>query len=149
MPLSLPGHPHPNKEFNLVSMDPLNDLPSQQASDTLFSQLSRAQYLIIDTTQAMRTVPHLPWRYPVQIRYYDLLNNGQLGFNLVLKSTSYPRLFGINFPDDGGLVDLSFMDSSHPPIYVFKKDRALTKADWSALFTDAVKQPSVASRYAP
>jgi MFS family permease len=149
MPLSLPGHPHPNKEYNLVSMDPLNDLPSEQAADALFSELSQAQYLIIDTTQAMRTVPHLPWRYPVQIRYYDLLNGGQLGFSLALKSTSYPSLLGLTFPDDGGWVDLSFMDSSHPPIYVLKKDRAITKEEWSALFADAVKQPSVASRYAP
>ncbi len=106
-------------------------------------------YVILDATQALSTVPRLPWRYPVQIRYYDLLLRGQLGFSVALHATSYPRIGDLKFPDDGGWVDLSFMDSSHPPIWILKKERDLSYEEWSALFAEAVKQPSVASRQRP
>ena len=149
MPLALPGYAERRKEYTFVSMDPLADLPSQQAADTLRSQLREVDYLVLDATQAMETVPSLPWRYPVQIRYYDLLLSGQLGFSPAFHSTSYPRIGGLQIPDDGGWVDPSFMDSSHPPIWIMKKERDLSDAEWAALFADAVKQPSVASRRKP
>jgi len=149
MPLPLPGHEEQRKSYTLVSMDPLADMPSQQVADTLHVQLRDADYLVLDATQAAGTVRHLPWRYPVQIRYYDLLLSGQLGFSVALYSTSYPRIGDLEIPDDGGWVDLSFMDSSHPPIWILKKERDLSDGEWATLFAEAVKQPSVASRHRP
>jgi len=104
---------------------------------------------MLDMTQSALTVPRLPWRYPVQIRYYDLLFSGQLGFDEVYRATSYPTIFGIQVPDDGGWVDASFMDSSHPPVRVFKKRAQISKEEWAALFAQAVQKPSIATRYAP
>ena len=149
MPLALPGHKDPKKEYSLVEMDPLDDKPSAEEAAILHDQLRDVDYLVLDSTQALSTVPRLPWRYPVQIRYYDLLLSGQLGFSVALHSTSYPRIGGLEIPDDGGWVDLSFMDSSHPPIWILKKERTLSDGEWAALFADAVRQPSVASRQKP
>ncbi|HKP52258.1 MAG TPA: glycosyltransferase family 39 protein [Chloroflexia bacterium] len=149
MPLPLPEYEERRKEYSLVSMDPMADLPSQEVADTLHAQLRDVDYLILDATQAAGTVRHLSWRYPVQIRYYDLLLSGQLGFSVALYSTSYPRIGNLQIPDDGGWVDPSFMDSSHPPIWVLKKERDLSDGEWAALFAEAVKQPSVASRRRP
>ncbi len=149
MPMPLSGYDVQKDWYQFVQMDPLEDKPSQEVADTFRTQLRDADYLVIDATQAAGTVPHLPWRYPVQIRYYSLLLSGQLGFSVALHSTSYPRIGGMEIPDDGGWVDLSFMDSSHPPIWVLTKERDLDEEEWAALFADAVRQPSVASRQKP
>ncbi|HMA36550.1 MAG TPA: glycosyltransferase family 39 protein [Chloroflexia bacterium] len=149
LPLPLPGRPAPGQAYTLVHLDVLADAPGPAVSAMLRGALAHCDYLVVDTTQAARTVPRLPWRYPVQIRYYDLLASGQLGFTPVYTATSYPTLFGWAIPDDNGWVDPSFMDSSHPPIRLFQKTRAVSAAEWTALFADAVRQPSVASRHAP
>ncbi|MDQ2805417.1 MAG: glycosyltransferase family 39 protein [Chloroflexota bacterium] len=149
LPLPLPGQPAAKDRYRLVRLDPLADAPSAVASATLRDALAKTDYLVLDTTQATRTVPRLPWRYPVQIRYYELLLSGQLGFTPVYTATSYPTLFGLAIPDDGPWVDLSFMDSSHPPIRVFQRTRPLAPAAWDALFAAAVAQPSLPTRQPP
>jgi hypothetical protein len=149
LPLPLPGRPVPRDTYRFVRLDPLTDRPSAEAAAVLRDQLAHSDYLVIDTTQAQRTVPRLPWRYPVQIRYYDLLFSGQLGFTPVYTATSYPTLFGLAIPDDGPAVDLSFMDSSHPPIRIFQRTRTLTDAEWATLFAPALAQPSTPSRQPP
>ncbi|HYO49793.1 MAG TPA: glycosyltransferase family 39 protein [Chloroflexia bacterium] len=149
MPLPLPGRPKPAEAYQVVKMDTMADMSSAEAAAQLRAALGQADYLVLDATQAARTVPLLPWRYPVQIRYYELLFGGKLGFSPALVAKSYPRLFGIEIPDDGGWVDASFMDSSHPPIWVFRKERTLSDEEWAALFAEAVSKPSVATRHAP
>lgn len=149
MPLPLPGRPKPAEAYQVVKMDTMADMSSAEAAAQLRAALSEADYLVLDATQAARTVPLLPWRYPVQIRYYELLFGGKLGFSPTLIAKSYPRLFGIEIPDDGGWVDASFMDSSHPPTWVFRKERVLSDEEWTALFAEAVSKPSVATRKAP
>ena len=149
MPLRLPGFDEQRKGYTFVQMDPLADMSSPEAASILRAQLSEVDYLILDATQAAVTAPRLPWRYPVQIRYYELLLSGRLGFLVALHSTSYPRIGDIEIPDDGGWVDPSFMDSSHPPIWILKKERNLSDEEWDTLFVDVVQQPSVASRRRP
>jgi hypothetical protein len=149
MPLRLPGFEEQRKGYTLVIMDPLSDVPSAEASANLHAQLKASDYLVLDATQAAETVPHLPWRYPVQNRYYDLLLGGHLGFSVALYSTSYPRIGNVEIADDGAWVDPSFMDSSHPPIWILKKDRNLSAAEWDAQFVSAVQQVSVPSRRKP
>jgi hypothetical protein len=68
---------------------------------------------------------------------------------VALYSTSYPRIGNAEIADDGGWVDPSFMDSSHPPIWILKKDRNLSAAEWDAQFVSAVQQVSVPSRRKP
>lgn len=149
LPLPLPGRPAPRDTYRFVRLDPLTDRPSAEAAAVLRDQLAHSDYLVLDTTQAQRTVPRLPWRYPVQIRYYDLLLSGRLGFTPVYTATSYPTLFGLAIPDDGPAVDLSFMDSSHPPIRIFQRTHPLTDAEWADLFAPAIAQPSTPARQPP
>jgi hypothetical protein len=149
MPRPLPGLPDPEKQYQVVWLRTLADFPSAEASDTLRDQLAQADYMVFSPVRTARTVAHMPWRYPVQNRYYDLLISGRLGFAPVYKATSYPSIFGLTIPDDCDWVDASFIEYDHPPVQVFKKQRALAKAEWDALFAGAVRQPSVASRRAP
>jgi hypothetical protein len=149
MPRPLPGHPDPDKEYQLVWLRMLADFSSIEASDTYRNQLAQADYLVFSPVRPARTVARMPWRYPVQNRYYELLLSGRLGFAPVYRAVSYPSIFGLTIPDDNDWVDASFIEYDHPPVQVFKKQRTLTQEEWDALFTDAVRQPSVATRHAP
>jgi hypothetical protein len=148
MPLDLPGQPDPAARYTFGEWNPLADGPSGERAEALRAYLEGSDYLILDTTQALRTAPRLPWRYPVQVRYYDLLFRGQLGFTLVHRATSYPRLGPVEFPDEGW-ADVSFMDSSHPPITIFRKERELSAEEWSILMGEAASRPSSATRQRP
>ena len=148
LPLPLPGHSRPAKEYTLVGFDPLADQPNTQAAEMLRASLDKADYVVLDMTQAALTVPRLRWRYPVQIRFYDLLLRGELGYAPAFTATSYPTLFGLAIPDDG-LADASFMDSSHPPIRILKKTRSLSKEEWDRFFADAIATPARPTRRAP
>lgn len=149
LPLKLDAHQDPQGEYNVTQIRTLGDFPSEEASTYLRDSLRNIDYLVIGDIRATRTVPKMPWRYPVQKRFYDLLFEGKLGFSPVYTATSYPTFLGVVFPDDSDWVDASFIEYDHPPEQIFKKDRDLSDAEWDALFADAVKQPSVASRQAP
>jgi hypothetical protein len=149
LPLPLPGAPTPEQTYTLSALRLLGDQPSADVLAMLQAQLTEADYVIVGSGRSWRTVPHLPWRYPVQIRYYDLLFSGQLGFTPIYTATAYPTLGPFVFPDDGEPVDLSFTEYDHPAVRVFQKQRTLSPAEWAALFADAVRRPSVATRTAP
>ena len=148
-PLALPGHRRPQDEYRVFTFDVLADQPSPAASAMLRDALHSADYLVVDTTQAALTVPRLPWRYPVQIHYYDLLGQGALGFAPALTATAFPSLLGVAIRDDGPWVDASFRDASHPTVVVYRKTRDLSGVEWDAYLADAARQPSIATRQAP
>ncbi|MFL5732040.1 MAG: ArnT family glycosyltransferase, partial [Chloroflexia bacterium] len=149
MPRALPGHPNPEQDYHVIWLRTLADFPSAEASAMLRDQLAQADYLVYSPVRPERTVARMPWRYPVQNRYYNLLLSGRLGFTPVYTATSYPSIFGLEIPDDNDWVDASFIEYDHPPVQVFKKERTLSRAELDTLFADAVRQPSVATRHAP
>ncbi len=61
-------------------------------------------------------------RYPMTILYYQLLFSGKLGFERIAEFTSYPTLFGIQFPDQ--VAEESFSVYDHPRVQIFKKTSA-------------------------
>jgi 4-amino-4-deoxy-L-arabinose transferase-like glycosyltransferase len=148
MPLWLEGRPDPDTYYAMVEWDPLADVSSEEVLAALRGHLLSTNYMILDSTQATRTAPRMPWRYPVQGRYYELLFSGQLGFEPAHKATSYPRIGPWEVPDEEW-ADVSFMDSSHPPIFVFRKARELGAEEWDRLFAEAVQRDSVATRHKP
>ncbi len=149
LPLALPGAPAPDQAYHLTALRLLGDQASADVLAMLQAQLSAADYIIVGSGRSWRTVPRLPWRYPVQIRYYDLLFSGQLGFTPVYTATAYPTLGPFVVPDDAEPFDLSFTEYDHPAVRIFQKQRALSPAEWATLFATAVRQPSVATRAAP
>ena len=75
---------------------------------------------------------NLPQRYPMTTRYYQLLFDGQLGYELALEQVNSPNLLGITIDDTG--ADESFTLYDHPRVLVFRKLRDLSDAEWDALF---------------
>ena len=81
--------------------------------------LGRADYLFISSNRQYDSMPRLPTRFPLVIRYYDALFAGQLGFERVGEYTSYPQLFGIPLPDQG--TEEAWTVYDHPRVQIFRK----------------------------
>ena len=90
--------------------------------DGMVQNLASADYVILSSNRLYDSIPRLPVRYPMTIRYYQLLFGGQLGFERVATFTSYPTLFGLQIPDQAAEESFSVYD--HPKVQIFRKTSA-------------------------
>lgn len=97
----------------------------------LRQRLREADYVIYSSNRLYGSVDKLPERYPMTIRYYELMFSEQLGFVNVADFTSPPRLLGVSFPDQG--ADESWTLYDHPRVSIFAKQRELSGAEFDAL----------------
>ncbi|MFQ5452323.1 MAG: hypothetical protein ACE5DQ_02050, partial [Candidatus Paceibacterota bacterium] len=58
-------------------------------------------------------------KYPLLNDYYRKLFLGELGFTKVAEFTSYPRMFGFEFPDESAEETWTVFD--HPVVRVYKR----------------------------
>ena len=98
--------------------------------------LARADYVILSSNRLYDSIPRLPWRYPMTIRYYQLLFGGKLGFEKVAEFTSYPQIFGIQFPDQGAEEAFSVYD--HPKVTIYKRTAAFDREEVRRLLSDGI-----------
>ncbi|MBA3336815.1 MAG: hypothetical protein H0T49_04580, partial [Chloroflexia bacterium] len=117
------------------------------ASEVLYQSLARTDYYILSSNRVSSAVPHLPWRYPVQIKFYELLRSEALGFHLVAEFTNYPRLGPIEFADDS--ADESFLNYDHPHVWIYEKRDLVTEARYAELMAGATTQQVSPTRQAP
>ena len=101
--------------------------------------LEETEYLVIPSNRGYDAMPRLELRYPLTLRYYQLLFGcdcssdemekraydlevpfkSPLGFDLVATFTSNPNLGSIQINDQN--ADESFTVYDHPKVFVFKK----------------------------
>lgn len=105
------------------------------------NNLTAADYVILSSNRLYDSIPRLPMRYPMTIRYYQLLFGGQLGFQRIAEFTSYPTLFGIQFPDQ--VAEESFSVYDHPRVQIFKKTAAFNADQVRQLLAQGLKAPVV------
>ncbi|MEA2573093.1 MAG: hypothetical protein QOH93_391, partial [Chloroflexia bacterium] len=142
MPLSLPpkngqdrsGYPK-SVEFLLY-----NFAPPDTELETIKSWLRRVDYVIISSNRLYGSIPRLPWQYPVQSKYYELLFAGKLGFVKVNTTQVTPELLGFKINDQP--ADESFTVYDHPRVDVFKKVSELTDDQYRTLFSTALNRPT-------
>lgn len=127
-----------------VRMDIYQDMPPVEKFRHLAEALRRVDYVVLTTPRLYGAVRRLPWRYPVEIRYYELLFSGQLGFELAYAATSYPGLWGLNLIDDE--ADESFSVYDHPKVLIYRKVRQLSDEELQALFEDVLHLQPIVSR---
>ena len=72
------------------------------------------------TDRLDKSIPRLPFRYPLTIHYYQLLFSGQLGFHLAAQFENHPNLFGIMLNDSS--ADESYSVFDHPTSRIFVRD---------------------------
>ncbi|MBN9386989.1 MAG: tetratricopeptide repeat protein [Chloroflexi bacterium] len=130
-----------------ISMDIYGDQPNQQKADYFVDQIKKTDYILIASNRLYATMPKLPWRYPVQIRYYELLFSGELGYTNVATFTDYPTIPLLNWQINDDSADESFTVYDHPKVFIFKKTTNLTDDELHGLFANAIKAPQIVKRY--
>jgi YYY domain-containing protein len=136
MPLVLPiprGNPSARGWRNVVM--PMYEEDSAAKFETLKQHMREGDYYVLATKRLYGALPNLPERYPMSIRFYDLLFSGQLGYELAAEFTSYPGLLGLSINDQE--ADESFWVYDHPRTLIYRKVRDLSDAEWEALLGDS------------
>lgn len=139
------GRPPESVWFALA--DAIQRTGDAQTSTLLFQQLQTIDYVVLSSNRVPVGITNLPWRYPVQIRFLETLNTGELGFDLVYEATNYPRLGPVAFPDDS--ADEAWLNYDHPHVWIYQKQQLPEKAAFDAVFASANAQPVSPTRYQP
>ena len=85
----------------------------------LHDGLAQADYYVLSSPRAWRTIGRLPRRFPLMVRFYDRLFAGELGFRRVARFDSPPRLLGIRLDDLG--AEEPFWVYDHPRVLVLAR----------------------------
>jgi len=98
--------------------------------------------ITMPTERLSKSIPRLSARYPLTIRYYDLLFSGQLGFHLAVQFENHPNLFGITLNDSG--ADESYSVFDHPTARIFVRDNPYPYSSDQLLhkLTDGIQLPA-------
>ncbi len=99
------------------------DTPEKR--EQLYQWLNEADYIVLSSNRLWGSIPRLPLRYPMTVKYYDLLFSGELGFEEVYRGVSFPTIFGVEFNDTGAEEAFSVYD--HPEVRIFKKTPAYSE----------------------
>jgi len=119
----------------------------------LAETIESVDYIVLSSNRLYGTIPRLPGRYPVTSRYYRLLFEGELGFDLVYHAASPIGLGPVTILEDKlvepvlpapallrdyrpspivwqlGHADESFTVYDHPRPLVFRKVRTLSVSE--------------------
>jgi YYY domain-containing protein len=129
LPLRLSGASQSTLYRRLELANYAEDTP--QKLDAMLATLDQAGYVILSSDRLADSIPRLPMRYPMTTRYYRALYSGELGFRQVAEFTAYPRLLGVELPDQGAEEAFSVYD--HPRVRIFQKTEAWSPARARAL----------------
>ncbi|CAN5669786.1 hypothetical protein BH09CHL1_BH09CHL1_00270 [soil metagenome] len=122
-----------------------NAQTTTETADKIYANIQSVDYIVMSSNRIIDSVESSPWRYPVQIEYYHLLQSGQLGFTLIGEFANDPELFGITIDDQ--IADESFINYDHPQVLIYQKTSTLEKADYDALMATAMAQPVTNQRH--
>ncbi|MCU0495053.1 MAG: DUF2298 domain-containing protein, partial [Chloroflexaceae bacterium] len=115
----------------------LGQINSQgQLEAGLIDTLNAVDYLTLTSNRVYDSATRMPYRFPALTRYYHHLFNGDLGFELVADIHSYPRLLGIEIPDQR--AEEAFHVYDHPRVLIFRKTAAFSPERAAQLITGDV-----------
>ena len=109
---------------------PVFDEDNAQKLRTLYDDLSAANYYVLSSPRAWRTIGRLPDRFPLMTRFYDKLFGGELGYDEVASFRNEPRLFGVHIDD--GRAEEAFWVYDHAPVHIFRREGPLTWPSFKA-----------------
>jgi hypothetical protein len=104
--------------------------------DTIVEILTRSDLLVLSSHRGVASVRRIPRRYPLQIRFFEILESGELGYELVNHWTSWPRLLHWWLPDQEIVgrwpptvpnsihlvpAEEPFSVYDHPRVFVFRR----------------------------
>lgn len=126
--------------FNLE----LYQADTTEKRDRMIEILDKSEYIIVPSNRGYDAMPRLVTRYPLTLRYYQLLFDcdcsgdemeqwayqleppfsSPLGFDLVKMFVSHPNLGSIELNDQN--ADESFTVYDHPKVFIFKKSESFS-----------------------
>ena len=124
LPLSFPDR-HKQEYYPVEEQMTMYDEDTPAKLGKLLDQLDRVDYIFLSSNRLFLSIPRLPMRYPMTTAYYRLLFNGELGFDLAAKITSFAKLGPIQFNDEGS--DEAFTVYDHPQVHIFRKTDRFSK----------------------
>src|SRR5690606_34066346 len=101
-------------QYQFRSVDLYADRPPVEVADSLYETLDQLDYAIATSDGISAAIVRSPWRYPLLIRFLELLRSGQLGCTLAADSHVTPGLGPLRFDDR--LADESFINYDHPRV---------------------------------
>ncbi|MEO5951122.1 MAG: glycosyltransferase family 39 protein, partial [Chloroflexia bacterium] len=116
-----------------------DDHPADDELKYIKEMMAKTDVIAITSNRLYGSIPRLPWRYPVQTTFYQLLYAGKLGYVNVHTTQVTPEIFGIKFDDQK--ADESFTVYDHPRVDLFKKETTLTDDQMRTLFATALNFP--------
>lgn len=135
MPIDLPEpNGNPGAHGYYQPQLPMYEEDTPQKYEGLRDTLLNCDYVVLATNRLWRTIPRLPERYPLSVRYYKALFSGELGFEQVHTNETPPRLGPFVIDDQS--ADESFTVYDHPKPILFKKVRQLSPGEWDALLSN-------------
>ncbi|MDQ4045197.1 MAG: DUF2298 domain-containing protein, partial [Chloroflexota bacterium] len=141
LPLGLPGHSADSYRFTQV---PGYDADNENKLSRLIGRLQQADYIVLSSDRLIETIPRMPDRYPMTTAYYEALQSGELGFELVESFTSPPTFLGIEFDDRG--AEEAFTVYDHPQVRIFRKTDAWSSHQAWQLLDEALGESGVPRR---
>ncbi len=126
---------------------PVTNPDSIEKREDLISWLDEADYILLSSQRAVWHLPRLPLSFPLMIRYYGELFDGNLGFDLVSQFHADYSIGPIHISDTAGKIswgsapqvgwpppgDLAaeeaFSVYDHPPVWIFAKSDRYQRED--------------------
>ncbi|MCL4544885.1 MAG: DUF2298 domain-containing protein, partial [Chloroflexi bacterium] len=150
LPLPIDGHISFGKGGYVGLNLKLTDADSPQKLQHILDTLDKAQYVVISSNRQYGSMPRMPLRFPMMVRYYHALFSGALGFKKVAEFNSGPSLFGITLDDQSAEEAWTVYD--HPRVMIFEKTPAYSRAqaqqlltvDWNAIVPLSPRQYTAA-----
>ncbi|MCD6030290.1 MAG: tetratricopeptide 4, partial [Thermomicrobiales bacterium] len=81
----------------------------------------------------------MPWRYPVQGRYFAQLEQGTLGFDRVATFHRPPSIGNVPIDDSG--ADESFINYDHPRVSIYERSSPPSREAYDAAMSWALQRP--------
>ncbi len=133
LPKSIPGEP--GMDMGSHGLRHIDWSPYEEDTEEKYAilrqKLQEADYVIYSSKRIYESVDELPQRYPMTIRYYELMFGERLGFAHAADFTSPPQLLGLTFPDHEADESWSLYD--HPRVSIFAKQTELNESEYDAL----------------
>jgi YYY domain-containing protein len=117
LPLPLIGNRSPER-YEQIEL-PLYVADDGEKRGELLAKLNRADYIVMSSQKLRDSIPRMPHRYPFTISYYEGLEDGSLGFDLVASFTRTMQLGPIKISTRSAEEAFSVYD--HPPVMIYKK----------------------------
>ena len=130
------------------------DPDSEQKKENFYNQIVEADYIILSSQRAIWSLPRQALTYPLMIRYYEALFNGELGFDLVAEFHGDIEIGPLYVSDTTGQVgwgeqpnigwpppnefaaEEAFSVYDHPPVWIFEKRDDFDKDQLAVLLSE-------------